>query len=684
MRDLRDGWVLKSVRGLHSNDECEGKLSAVSPLLKLQHNRKIVKLVQEIECSAEAAISCKDKKNQLHTNLLSHRDIQTATMTMLRDCTVNFYGKQCIKLRAMLRNGESGLWTQERQVETLKRSIVTSEDDVSAACDAAARAETHLAKASALEAWGKSSKCCPSCETELVLGADMELYTKSVARLGSVELLPCNTESVAELADTLRQANEAKNIAQSFLSNRTKNLMEASNTLANLNSARTTLKENLEDAISKYSKEVEKEEEIKKGYDEVTTQVEKCKREIYALDNKLDSENEKISTLLAEYNQLAAGNAALTLEHSMPDRILGRVPHLLEYLDAEISSALAVGVGVGGGGGGGEEGAAAAQLPDDPAYKEKLDQDVRYYKAALTLGKFNVDLPELRSALACTNWMQCKCSHVDQTAAVDELCSIFRRSSEHPQELLRRVVDRYVYLLALETASKRKAETVQEMVDSLDCMIGNLEDKLLELGNSKEKVVEIGNALAEVRAKLIHSEEVERAQNLKHTTDQLRAKGDGLQEELTTQGTLCEMLKKANHDTLEHLVDQINQTWNKLLENMLTDSMTVRLSLTKEYRNSTPSYEVNVVVSKGAVDVGPLSVLSGGEQEKIKMMFFMCMQKVTHGRLMIVDERLSTLDSDSMDCVLESISANVEGLLVMVNHRCGAGIYDECVDVTNL
>lgn len=89
-----------------------------------------------------------------------------------------------------------------------------------------------------------------------------------------------------------------------------------------------------------------------------------------------------------------------------------------------------------------------------------------------------------------------------------------------------------------------------------------------------------------------------------------------------------------------------------------------------------------MVVSKGKVDVGHLHSLSGGEQEKIKIMFFLCMQKLTDNRLLIVDETLSTLDSDSMDSVIDAIREHMSGLVLTVNHRHGDGRYDMCLDIS--
>lgn len=113
--------------------------------------------------------------------------------------------------------------------------------------------------------------------------------------------------------------------------------------------------------------------------------------------------------------------------------------------------------------------------------------------------------------------------------------------------------------------------------------------------------------------------------------------------------------------------------------------MSVRLSLVREVKSrpkeNGPTYEVDVVVSKGNVVVGHLHSLSGGEQEKIKIMFFLCMQKLIHNKLLIVDETLSTLDSDSMDSVLDKIREHMDGLVLTVNHRHGEGMYDLCLDI---
>lgn len=163
---------------------------------------------------------------------------------------------------------------------------------------------------------------------------------------------------------------------------------------------------------------------------------------------------------------------------------------------------------------------------------------------------------------------------------------------------------------------------------------------------------------------------------------------------LSRASTIKELLTKASHQALEKLVSHINSNVNHLLSNHISRDYSVELCLERALKDTKESltfmggsitkYEVTVNVKMSGRNVGQLKNLSGSEYEKVRMLFNVAMSKLLGLKLLIVDESMSTLDSSSLDVILDTIKSLDLGLVIMVNHRHSTGRYDSTVDVKDI
>lgn len=178
---------------------------------------------------------------------------------------------------------------------------------------------------------------------------------------------------------------------------------------------------------------------------------------------------------------------------------------------------------------------------------------------------------------------------------------------------------------------------------------------------------------------------------LSHNCDRLSSKLIELHKMQSLRLELKGFIKEASHYSLGELVEHINISMTGLVEQHVGNDYEIALKLEKILKHvgkkaisqgvSKTKPEVTIRLSKKGVEVGDIRSLSGGEREKIKMILYMCFNKLLKNKLVLVDESLSTLDSDSLDEMIDKIRNMYDGLVVMVNHRHSEGRYDGMIDM---
>lgn len=232
--------------------------------------------------------------------------------------------------------------------------------------------------------------------------------------------------------------------------------------------------------------------------------------------------------------------------------------------------------------------------------------------------------------------------------------------------------------LANSSTQYRQKEIEHLEEDGIGSTVATLEQELQTLKAHTEQSNQAYRALTQL-SQAVHVDDL----TTKHMVRQQE-----LEKDMCTTSELLRLMKQAKHKALEELVENINSEVARLLENQLGNNLSVQLSLARnlvsksKHSSLISKLEVVIRILKNGEDVGSLDTLSGGEEEKVNLMFSLCMSSMLHSPIMILDETLSTLDSDSMDSMVDILKTQFKGLVIMVNHRHGDGWYDECLHIT--
>lgn len=215
-------------------------------------------------------------------------------------------------------------------------------------------------------------------------------------------------------------------------------------------------------------------------------------------------------------------------------------------------------------------------------------------------------------------------------------------------------------------------ESVEECEQDLQDTLKKLE-KLNKLNSS----VKLLSSVIPIREKL----------------ENIRCERTTMEKELQNYSTLKDLLRKAKHESLNELVQLINDKLSHKLGDFLGNELSVKLSVEKKLKSVSKTAvengvadnkaEVHLDVFRRGVRVCQMSSLSGGEKEKIRSMMSLCVQDMLNQKLLILDESLSTLDEDATETVIRKLGHCANGLVVVVNHRHSSDLYLRNVDISN-
>lgn len=576
MRNLRNGWIAASMDDSYDAEACAEQLASIRALGRLQSNRRAVKLVQGVEDTVHSLTSLKDEKNSLHHTLLTKQEALNLASREHASCTADFYRESSRKLTERVCSAERNVAVQESLCHRIESSVESSAEEVANAGRRVYSAESAVTRVSTCEMCDRCNKLCPSCDSSLALGADMKLYLSDPAGREGVELLSADGGRLQELTEQLRWARTSKSRADEGLKACEKSLRDESSTLERLKSVVSDLRSRLQETRSRLSCETDRERDISQRCVAIRADIDRGNTEMNTAVEKLRSVEESLSCQLAEYDEETAGDSKLLLEHTDPARIFNRIPSVMEHLNSQIENASFLAADTGRG------------EQEQILSREDSEKDIEYFEAALKLATLPATLRELISAQACAEWTGPRTSALSRRNPPAKVLGLFHILSElslPPEFLKTHAIDEFTRMLAQDQTTRQKVEATKASMAALHEVRSGLEEKLSALGDVGGEVSWLKGSLAEARSATKFYEHVWQVQSLKARVDTLRSLQSSLECEMRHQGTLREMLKKANHDTLSEFVEHINRTWNGLLGNVLGDDLSVRLSFVRELKS---------------------------------------------------------------------------------------------------
>ena len=157
----------------------------------------------------------------------------------------------------------------------------------------------------------------------------------------------------------------------------------------------------------------------------------------------------------------------------------------------------------------------------------------------------------------------------------------------------------------------------------------------------------------------------------------------GLGERLRCLIVLRDHVKRAEQQCISDFIDSLNQHATSYLSDFFPDDdIQVELTTLQEGKSSgKEKVAIHFQVTYREM-TGDLSFLSGGERDRVNLAFTLAFSELVDNRILMLDECISSLDSETTNVVLEQIREKYKGKLVLiVSHQANLGFFDHVIEI---
>ena len=172
----------------------------------------------------------------------------------------------------------------------------------------------------------------------------------------------------------------------------------------------------------------------------------------------------------------------------------------------------------------------------------------------------------------------------------------------------------------------------------------------------------------------------EKYRQLTETIEKSKNMKDYHMEELKCCETLLSYVKEAETRSIFDFIDTLNRHASLYIEDFFPDEdIQVELVTNKELKSGKDKiglfFEVHYKNMKGDIDF-----LSGGQRDRINLAFTLAFSELVQNRLLLLDECISSLDSETSDTVIETLKEKYKGkLIICVAHQVNTGTFDKVI-----
>ena len=155
-----------------------------------------------------------------------------------------------------------------------------------------------------------------------------------------------------------------------------------------------------------------------------------------------------------------------------------------------------------------------------------------------------------------------------------------------------------------------------------------------------------------------------------------------LMEELKCCEKLLYFVKDAETRSIHQFIDSLNKHASLYIEDFFPDEdIRVELVTNKELKSGKDKlglfFDVSYKTIKGDIDF-----LSGGQRDRVNLAFTLAFSELVQNKMLLLDECISSLDSETSDTVVDTLKEKYKGKLVMcVAHQVNTGVFDQVVNV---
>ena len=235
---------------------------------------------------------------------------------------------------------------------------------------------------------------------------------------------------------------------------------------------------------------------------------------------------------------------------------------------------------------------------------------------------------------------------------------------------------------------KKKGEQYKADLKDFDKLNLNGEEIKLSLQTDKEKIEEYAKKTEHYRSCIKQLEdwirkqsENERYQNLENECKNCQTNKELFTDRIRCLVKLRDHIKQAEQKSLEEFINALNQHASIYIEDFFPDEdISVELKTIQEGK-STGKEKISLCFDVNYRGMnGDLSFLSGGEKDRVNLAFTLAFSELVDNRILLLDECISSLDSETTNIVLEKLREKYKGkLVIVVSHQANLGFFDSVV-----
>jgi len=169
---------------------------------------------------------------------------------------------------------------------------------------------------------------------------------------------------------------------------------------------------------------------------------------------------------------------------------------------------------------------------------------------------------------------------------------------------------------------------------------------------------------------------------LSETIQKSKDAKDYLMEEVKSYEKLLYYVKEAETRSIFDFIDSLNKHASLYIQDFFPDEdIRVQLVTNKELKSGKDKvglfFEVQYHTIKGDIEF-----LSGGQRDRVNLAFTLAFSELVQNRMLLLDECISSLDSETSDTVIDTLKEKYRGKLILcVAHQVNTGAFDQVVSV---
>jgi hypothetical protein len=210
---------------------------------------------------------------------------------------------------------------------------------------------------------------------------------------------------------------------------------------------------------------------------------------------------------------------------------------------------------------------------------------------------------------------------------------------------------------------------------NVELMIDTFKNKKQELISYIDGLIDSKNLFIEYT---FNKKEYDRYIEYKTSILNFEKESTNLVKELIQLEEFYTLILNTEAETLDDVITTINMHLDTFISRFFEDDLTVTLVTSKSLKDGERKYEIDINILDSDGNELSIDTLSGGEYDRCALGLFLSFNLVCKTPLILLDECLSSLNSEKVNDVIECMKEEMLGRTVLMTlHQCTEGIFDE-------